>query len=205
MKTLQFVSAALVFFTLTEAIDPNNFQCDGDSPTGGDKYSDASPQVNMIHIFCGQIIKGKATGFHSHPGGTDPVCAQATDQVKAPSSDKDYSAYNTINIRNGNKWVKKGPRPTSFWPTSLSIPDVITTIQSLYNSCKPDSSAQSTVCIEEFFLPSAADKFDVEMHMKKGKITSAYPVEIGGCNQIKGPDVKTCKYQTVFKNEDQEL
>ena len=150
------------------------------------------PQVNMIHIFCGQIIKGKATGFHSHPGGTDPVCAQATDQVKAPSSDKDYSAYNTINIRNGNKWVKKGQRPTSFWPTSLSIPDVVTTIQSLYNSCKPDSSAQSTVCIEEFFLPSASDKFDVEMHMKKGKITSAYPVEIGGCNQIKSPDVKTC-------------
>jgi len=53
----------------------------------------ASPKVNMIHIFCGQIVKGKATGFHSHPGGTNPVCAKATEQVKAPNNDKDYAGY----------------------------------------------------------------------------------------------------------------
>jgi len=201
MKTLVFVSAALVLFTFVEAVDPKNFQCTKSSPTGGNIFSDGSPKVNMIHIFCGQIIKGKATGFHSHPGGTDPVCAKATDLVKAPNSDKDYADYNTINVLNGNEWVKKGPRPTSFWPTSLSIPDVVTTIQSLYNSCKPDTSTQTTVCIEEFSLPSASDRFDVKMDMKSGKITSAYPMKLGYCNTIKGPKVKTCKYQTAFKNE----
>ena len=200
MKTLLFVSAALVLFTFVEAVDPNNFQCTKSSPTSGNIFSDGSPQVNMIHIFCGQIIKGKATGFHSHPGGTDPVCAKATEQVKAPNSNKDYAEYNTINVLNGNEWVKKGPRPTSFWPTSLSIPDIVTTIQSLYNSCKPDISTQTTVCIEEFSLPSAS-KFDVKMDVKSGKITSAYPRELCYCNTIKGPKVKTCKYQTAFKNE----
>jgi len=169
------VQPCMVFFTLTEAVDPKNFQCDKDSPIGGDTYSDSSPQVNMIHIFCGQIVKGKATGFHSHPGGTDPVCAKATDLVKAPNSDKDYAEYNTINVLNGNEWVKKGPRPTSFWPTSLSTADVVTTVQSLYSSCKPDMSAQTTVCIEEFSLPSATEKLDVEIHTKNGKITTAYP------------------------------
>ena len=102
------------------------------------------------------------------------MCAKATEQVKAPNSDKDYAEYNTINVLNGNKWVKKGPRPTSFWPTSLSIPDVVTTVQSLYNSCKPDMSAQTTVCIEEFSLPSATEKFDVEIHTKSGKTTAVY-------------------------------
>jgi len=102
---------------------------------------------------------------------------------------------------NGNEWVKKGPRPTSFWPTSLSTADVVTTVQSLYNSCKPDTSTQTTVCIEEFSLPSASDRFDVKMDMKSGKITSAYPMKLGYCNTIKGPKVKTCKYQTAFKNE----
>ena len=170
-------------------------------PIGGDTYSDSNPQVNMIHIFCGQIIKGKATGFHSHPGGTDPVCAKATEQVKAPNSDKDYAEYNTINVLNGNEWVKKGPRPTSFWPTSLSTADVVTTVQSLYSSCKPDMSAQTTVCIKEYSLPSATEKFDVEIHTKNGKITTAYPREFGYCNKIKGPNVKICNYQTALINE----
>ena len=106
----------------------------------------------MVHIFCGQIIKDKATGFHSHPGGANPECAKAEDQVKAPLNAKDYGAYNTITVWNEKqkKWVKKGPRPTTFWTTSMKIPDVVTTIQNLY-----------------FHLPSASEKFDVVMALKK--------------------------------------
>ena len=98
MKTLLFVSLALVLFTFTEAVGPKNFKCDKNSPTGANIFSDGNPQVNMVHIFCGQIIKDKATGFHSHPGGTNPECAKAEDQVKPPSSAKDYEAYNTITV-----------------------------------------------------------------------------------------------------------
>ena len=156
----------------------------------------------MVHIFCGQIIKDKATGFHSHPGGTDPDCAEAKDLVKAPSNDKDYAAYNTINVWNGKEWVKKGPRPTTFWPTSLSIPDVVTTIQTLYNSCKPDKKSQ--VCIKDYHLPSASEKFDVVIALKSKKIVSAYPMGTGYCNQLKPSTVEICKYES-FKKEKKEL
>ena len=201
MKTLMFMSLALVLFTFTEAVDPKNFECGKKSPTGGDVFCDDSPQVNMVHIFCGQIIKDKATGFHCHPGGTDPDCAKADDLVKAPLNDKDYAAYNTINVLNGNEWVKKGPRPTTFWPTSLSIPDVVTIIQSLYNSCKPDKKSQ--VCIKDYHLPSASEKFDVVISLKSKKIVSAYPMETGYCNQLKPSTVETCKYES-FKKEKKE-
>ena len=204
MKTLLFVSLALVLFTFTEAVGPKNFKCDKNSPTGANIFSDGNPQVNMVHIFCGQIIKDKATGFHSHSGGTNPECAKAEDQVKAPLSTKDYEAYNTTTVwdEKQKNWVKKGPRPTTFWPTSMSVPDVITTIQNLYNSCKPDQ--QNIVCISDFHLPSASEKFDVVMALKKKKIVSAYPMKTGYCNQLNSSTVKTCKYAS-FKKKKKEL
>ena len=100
------------------------------------------------------------------------------------------------------KWVKKGPRPTSFWPTSMSVPDVVTTIQNLYYSCKPDQ--QNIVCISDFHLPSASEKFDVVMALKKKKIVSAYPMKTGYCNQLSVSTAKTCKYAS-FKKEKKEL
>ena len=161
------MSLVLVLFTFTEAVDPKNFKCDKNSPTDANIFSDGSPQVNMVHIFCGQIIKDKATGFHSHPGGANPECAKAEDQDKAPLSTKDYEAYNNITVWNEKQkeWVKKGPRPTTFWPTSMKIPDVVTTVQNLYNSCKPNQ--RNKVCISDFHLSSASEKFDVVVALKK--------------------------------------
>ena len=197
MKTLLFVNLALVLFTFAEAVDPENFKCDKNSPTGGDIFSDGNPPVNMVHIFCGQIIKGKATGFHSHPGGANPECAKAEDEVN-------YEAYNTITVwdEKQNKWVKKGPRPTTFWPTSMSVPDVVTIIQNLYNSCKPHQ--QNKVCIKDFHLPSASEKFDVVMALKNNKIVSAYPMKSGHCNTLNSSTAKTCKYASL-KKEKKEL
>ena len=36
MKTLMFMSLAVVLLTFAEAVDPKNFKCDKNSPTGGD-------------------------------------------------------------------------------------------------------------------------------------------------------------------------
>ena len=207
MKTPMFMSLALVLFTFTEAVDPENFKCEGKSPTGGDVFCDDSPQVNMVHIFCGQIKDGKATGFHCHPEGKDPDCADADDLVKPASNDKDYAAYNTIHVLNGIEWEKKGPRPTTFWPTSLRIPDVVTIIQSLYNSCKPAKKSQ--VCIKEYHLPSASETFDVLITLKKKKILSAYPVAIGYCKRLKPSTAEICEYESKKekkeKKENEEL
>ena len=74
----------------------------------------------------------------------------------------------------------------------MSVPNVVTTIQNLYNSCKPDQ--QNIVCISDFHLPSASEKFDVVMALKKKKIGSAYPMKTGYCNQLNSSTAKTCKY-----------
>ncbi|OQX16565.1 MAG: hypothetical protein BWK76_11375 [Desulfobulbaceae bacterium A2] len=40
-------------------------------------WSDTTPQVNLRHIFQGEINHhGKPTGFHSRPGGRDPQGAR---------------------------------------------------------------------------------------------------------------------------------
>ena len=196
MKTLLFLSVVLVV-TFTEALDPNNFQCTKSSPTDGDVFSDGDPPVNMVHIFCGQIIKGKATGFHSHPGGNDPDCAKVTGQPdKPPANNQDYAEYpyDAIFVKGEEDcWIQKH-NPNSFWPTSMTIPVVVDKIQYLYNSCKPDNNEQTTVCIEDFFLLDNY-KFDVEIHLKKKKVKTAYPRETGHCKKNKGKkNVKTCKF-----------
>lgn len=36
------------------------------------------PAVNAQHIFCGEVKKGRASGFHSRPGGDDPATVSGT-------------------------------------------------------------------------------------------------------------------------------
>ena len=102
-------------------------------------FSDGEPQVNLVHIFCGQITKKKESGFHCHQGGNDPDCAQASDVIKEQSNDLESTTFNTVQVRDeaNKKWVKKGPKPTSYWPAALSIHDVVIIILQWKNSMPP--------------------------------------------------------------------
>ena len=52
--------------------------CDGGQPTfvivnvpnGGQQQT---VEINRKHIFCGEVSGGRAKGFHSRPGGQDPI------------------------------------------------------------------------------------------------------------------------------------
>ena len=197
-----------VLFTFTEAVDPAKFQCRKNSPTGGDVFSDDYPPVNLVHIFCGQINSyGQATGFHSRPNGNDPTCARTESywyiyQDEFPLSSSDHANHNTmywsgrrhllyyyrISVWNGYKWVPK-EHDTTFWPTYMTIPHVVSTIQKLYNTFA--SGQEGKICIKNYFDPNFYhEKFDVVIIVHYGAVTTAYP---GDCNEL--ADAQIYNYQ----------
>lgn len=95
----------------------------------GAKWSNTSPELNLHHIFEGEINrKGKPTGFHSRPGGNDPQSAKVVRIQDGPNSAGVYTA--TIAVKDGNQWKEKF---SSFFPDSFSADQVIEAIIHAYN------------------------------------------------------------------------
>jgi len=94
----------------------------------GSKWSGTSPEINLHHIFEGEINrKGKPVGYHSRPGGVDPASAKIVRIQDKPNSAGIYTA--TIAIRDGNQWKEKF---SSFFPDSMSAEDVTAAVLNAY-------------------------------------------------------------------------
>ena len=94
----------------------------------GAKWSNTSPELNLHHIFEGEINrKGKPTGFHSRPGGNDPHGAKVVRIKDRPNSVGVYTA--TIAVKDGNQWKEKF---SSFFPDKFSSDQVIEAIIHAY-------------------------------------------------------------------------
>ena len=94
----------------------------------GSKWSGTSPEINLHHIFEGEINrKGKPVGYHSRPGGVDPDSAKIVRIKDKPNSAGIYTA--TIAIRDGNQWKEKF---SSFFPDSMSAEDVTAAVLNAY-------------------------------------------------------------------------
>lgn len=95
----------------------------------GSKWSNTSPEINLHHIFEGEINRrGKPVGYHSRPGGVDADGAKIVNLRDRPNSAGVYTA--TIAIRDGNQWKEKF---SSFFPDSMSSDDVIDAVLNAYN------------------------------------------------------------------------
>ncbi len=95
-----------------------------------DKWSSTSPEINLHHIFEGEINRrGKPTGFHSRPGGVDPAGAKLVRVRDKPNSAGVYTA--TIAVKDGGQWKEKF---SSFFPDDLSADEVISVIINAYNN-----------------------------------------------------------------------
>ena len=68
--------------------DPNTFICNDRSPTEDPRFSFSTPRIPLTHIFCGEINKEKAQGYHalSIPNGQ-------TEGVPPPSARNDEDLY----------------------------------------------------------------------------------------------------------------
>ncbi len=100
------------------------------SYSSGQKWSDTAPNVNLLHVFEGEINRsGKPTGFHSRPGGQDPANARLVSVRDAPNRFGVYTA--TIEVKDGGQWKSKF---SSFFPDSLSRDEVLSVILHAYNN-----------------------------------------------------------------------
>ena len=133
----------------------------------GSKWSNTSPEINLHHIFEGEINRrNKPVGYHSRPGGVDPDGAKLVRIRDKPNSVGVYTA--TIAVRDGNQWKEKF---SSFFPDSMSADDVTEAVLSAWkNSSKDGAKWQG---------PSGLG-FDIQgFTTNRGGINTAFPVYRG--------------------------
>jgi len=100
----------------------------------GSKWSNTSPEINLHHIFEGEINRqNKPVGYHSRPGGIDPDGAKIVRIRDKPNSAGVYTA--TIALRDGSQWKEKF---SSFFPDSMSADDVTQAVLSAYKNSSKD-------------------------------------------------------------------
>lgn len=131
------------------------------------KWSTSSPNINMWHVFEGEINRsGKPVGFHSRPGGNDPANARIVSIRDKPNRAGVYTA--TIEIRDGGQWKSKF---SSFFPDSMSRDEVVEAVLNAYQKSS-DKNAQP------FEGPSGLG-FTVQGYTSRsGGINTAFPVYV---------------------------
>ena len=103
----------------------------------GSKWSSTSPEINLHHIFEGEINrKGKPVGYHSRPGGVDPEGARLVRVQDQANSLGVYTAI--IAISDQGQWKEKF---SSFFPDSFSAEDVSRSVLNAYKN-SPDKKKQ---------------------------------------------------------------
>lgn len=133
------------------------------------KWSDTNPNINLWHVFEGEINRrGKPVGFHSRPGGQDPANARVRSVKNSPNNAGVYTA--SIEIRDGDQWKEKF---SSFFPDSMSQDDVITAVLNAYkNSSDPQA--------QPFEGPSGLG-FSIQGYTSNsGGINTAFPIYAQG-------------------------
>ncbi len=89
----------------------------------GNKWSRTHPEINLTHIFQGEINRrGKPTGFHSRPGGIDPRNARLVKIMSPPDRSGVYTARVEIRDLKTGRWKRKF---SSFFPDSMDRKEVI--------------------------------------------------------------------------------
>jgi len=112
------------------ALSSNQSQSDRNQHSSADKWSSTRPEINLWHVFDGEINrKGKPVGYHSRPGGQDAPNARIKSIKDRPNSVGVYTA--NIEIRDGNQWLGKF---SSFFPDNMSREDVVDAILNAYNN-----------------------------------------------------------------------
>lgn len=128
-------------------------------------WSKSSPEINMWHVFEGEINKrGKPTGYHSRPCGRDPANARVVSVKDKPNKAGVYTA--NIEVRDGGQWKSKF---SSFFPDNLSQQEVVDVIVNAYNKSKNPKK-------QPWSGPSGLG-FEVQGYTSnRGGINTAFPV-----------------------------
>ncbi|HVJ33360.1 MAG TPA: EndoU domain-containing protein [Terriglobia bacterium] len=94
--------------------------------------SGGAPVVHNQHIFCGEINgAGRATGFHSRPGGVNPATVTNT---PAPVPRAPAGVYNLSNFNITQGGVTAQKAISTMFPDACSQANVIAAIQNAVNN-----------------------------------------------------------------------
>ena len=141
----QFLSASHLDATLA-TVDPDNFQCEEDSPIQAPDWSNTQPSVALTHNFCGQInSKGEAEGFHSRPDGEDPPSASAIGYPTPIGSLQCFPGEEVLGVARTPPSGKF--KMFCFFPEEWSIPDTVNVLLNEYKRCPHNSDK---ICVRNY-------------------------------------------------------
>jgi hypothetical protein len=124
-------------------------------------WSATRPAINLTHVFAGEINRhGKPVGFHSRPGGIDPVGSGIVRFIDRPNRAGVYTAMVWIGRRDRTKF-------STLYPDRLDRQTVIEAILSAYRQGRRRG--------ERFSGPSGYG-FTIEGYVQNGRISTAYPI-----------------------------
>ncbi len=131
----------------------------------GSKWSKTSPEINLHHVFEGEINrKGKPVGFHSRPGGVDPAGAKLVKIRDKPNRQGVYTAI--IAVSDNGQWKEKF---SSFFPDNMSADEVT---QAILNAYRNSSNKK-----KQPWQGPSGHGFNIQGYTtNRGGINTAFPV-----------------------------
>ena len=130
-------------------------------------WSTTSPNINLWHVFAGEINRGgKPVGYHSRPGGEDPPNARLVAVRDAPNRLGVYTAR--VAIRDDEDWKEKF---STFFPDAMDRDAVIEAILHAYRE-SPNPDAQP-------FEGPSGHGFRIQGYTSsRGGINTAFPIYV---------------------------
>ena len=158
-------------FAKVPAVNPADFWCDKSSPINPAIWSNTEPQVALTHIFCGQIQRGKAEGYHSRPNNKDPVCARANNKIQEYRT-YPLTCYGKIEVRqfiNGlrDRWIARESGTYCFFPSQWNIVQTIKVLVKIYEWCRRQRDTDK-ICYKNFKSTLFPEILGTSLHHDEG-------------------------------------
>jgi hypothetical protein len=142
------------------------------------------PQVNQVHVFCGEWKQSAPRGFHSRPGGLDPETVARFTITQPANAQGIY----------GGSWSYTGhPRPPKFstmFPDTCSMQQVLNSIAYAASQptrcpanaphwavCGPNRPKSASQSAGPFCESSNGTTFIIAMaRLSNGRVNTAFPL-----------------------------
>uniref|UniRef100_UPI0015548245 EndoU domain-containing protein n=1 Tax=Saccharibacillus deserti TaxID=1634444 RepID=UPI0015548245 len=137
----------------------NDDACDFGGLIGTDIFKKGTTSNALNHIFEGEVLKGEAVGFHYE--GIPNSRGRIIGNIDSPNT---YGVYRANIEVDG---ILKNAK-TTFFPKDWTPQQVVDEINTAFNN--------SVVYKNNRYRGFASTGMEIEFILKKGKITSAYPL-----------------------------
>ena len=170
------------------------------------KYGHVKVTFPLSHIFCGEIKRGTAGGFHSRPGGQDPPgnntrkCARPWKKIPYHVKNFGFPAFEGSEVFNANtsKWIHRDTTADEngyygFFPNQWTVSDVVNKVSKCTYECCQSPGVKcggnsKTLLLTHFNQTNSDAFFDVTVFLTTStemciNMVSAFPVKSDDYNR----------------------